>query len=120
MSTPAAKFPAAVWNGLSANWQRGSLGDNESPNHQDWDQAVAELIAIENSLATVTTIAAAGNTAALATSATTGFGYIPKVAGVPTGVPINTPAGFVPWVYDSTNHKISIYDGGWKQSVALS
>jgi hypothetical protein len=122
----AAKFPASIWDGSSktrsAAIDREPVGVVErAPDGFDWNQAVAELIAVEAALQTVTTIAGAGNTAALATTATKGFGYIPTCAGLPTGTPAGTPAGFVPWVYDTTNHKISVYDGGsWKQTPALA
>ncbi|KEA08812.1 hypothetical protein G6L94_28815 [Agrobacterium rhizogenes] len=49
----------------------------------------------------------------LPTNASAGFPYIPATAGAPTGVP--TPVnGMVPMQYDTTNHKLWIYDGGWK------
>lgn len=50
--------------------------------------------------------------AALATTATDGFLYIPSCAGAPTGVPTSS-TGRVPMVFDSTNNKFYIYDGGW-------
>lgn len=50
---------------------------------------------------------------ALATAATDGFLYIPTCAGTPTGVP-TAFTGRVPMIYDTTNHKFYIYDGGWK------
>jgi len=50
---------------------------------------------------------------ALATNATDGFTYIPTCAGTPTGVP-TTQTGQVAMIYDTTNHKFYIYDGGWK------
>lgn len=53
------------------------------------------------------------NTAAIATNATDGFLYIPTCAGPPTGTP-TTYTGRVPMIYDTTNHKFYIYDGGWK------
>lgn len=52
-----------------------------------------------------------GALAALATTATDGFAYIPSCAGVPTGVP-TTQTGKVPMVIDSTNNKAYIYSGG--------
>lgn len=55
--------------------------------------------------------------AALATTATDGFFYIPSCAGIPTGVP-TAKTGRVPMMYDSTNNKFYIYNGAWK-SVAL-
>jgi len=54
---------------------------------------------------------------ALATTATTGFFYIPTCAGAPTGVPAATYTGLVPMIYDTTNHKFWIYDGAWKGVV---
>lgn len=57
---------------------------------------------------------------ALATTATVGFLEIPTCAGTPTGTP--TPdTGKVPIVYDTTNHKICVYEGGaWKKTAALT
>jgi hypothetical protein len=58
-------------------------------------------------------------TAALATTATSGFLYVPTCAGTPTG----TPAGFtgtVPIVFDTTNNKIYVYDGAWLSTAALT
>lgn len=58
-------------------------------------------------------------TAALATNATDGFIYLPTCAGTPTGVP-TANTGRVPWVYDTTNDKIYIYNGAWKATAALT
>ena len=57
--------------------------------------------------------------AALATSATDGFMYIPTCAGTPTGTPTNHVTGTLPMIYDTTNHKFWMYDAGWK-GVVLS
>lgn len=54
-----------------------------------------------------------GRRGALATTATDGFLYIPTCAGTPTGVPTAFTGG-IPLVYDTTGHKLWIYDGGWK------
>lgn len=56
--------------------------------------------------------------AALATSATDGFLYIPTCAGAPTGTP-TAHAGTVALVFDTTDNKLYAYNGAWK-SVALS
>jgi hypothetical protein len=51
-------------------------------------------------------------TAALATTATDGFLYIPTCAGVPTGVP-TAQTGTVAMIYDTTNNRLYVYDAGW-------
>jgi hypothetical protein len=59
--------------------------------------------------------------AALATNATTGFLFIPTSAGTPTGVP-TTYTGRVAIEYDTTNHKICVYDPttpSWRCSAAM-
>jgi hypothetical protein len=57
--------------------------------------------------------------AALATTATDGFLYIPTCAGVPTGVP-TTQTGTVALQFDTTNNKLYVYDGGWLATAALT
>jgi hypothetical protein len=52
----------------------------------------------------------------LATTATTGFAFLPTCAGAPTGTPL-AQAGYVPMVFDTTNNKIWIYNGTWKGIV---
>jgi hypothetical protein len=49
--------------------------------------------------------------AALATTATDGFLYLPTCAGAPTGIP-TAWAGTVPCVFDTTDGKIYYYTGG--------
>lgn len=58
--------------------------------------------------------------AALATNATVGFLMISSCAGVATGVPATIPTGAMPVVFDSTNNKIGVYDGGWLWTAALT
>lgn len=58
-------------------------------------------------------------TGALATNATDGFIYMESCAGTPTGVPTGF-TGRVALVYDSTNNKIAVYNGAWKQTAALT
>lgn len=55
-------------------------------------------------------------TAALATTATNGFLYVPTCAGAPTGVP-TAITGLAPIVIDSTNNKLYFYSGGaWRDA----
>lgn len=51
--------------------------------------------------------------AALATTATDGFLYIPTSAGLPTGTP-TTQTGTAPIEYDTTNNELMVYNGGWR------
>ena len=51
-----------------------------------------------------------GNGSALTLSATTGWVEIPSCAGTPTGVPANAAVGKIAIVYDTTGHKIWVYD----------
>lgn len=57
--------------------------------------------------------------AALATTATTGFLYLPSCPGAPTGVPA-TQTGTVACVLDSTDSKLWAYIGGSWKGVVLS
>jgi hypothetical protein len=61
-----------------------------------------------------------GAQTAPATTDTNGFLYISKVAGAPTGVPANLAGNYanaLPMRYDTTNHKLWVYDAGWKGVV---
>lgn len=53
-------------------------------------------------------------TAALATDATGGFPFVPTCPGTPTGAP-TTRTGRSPFIYDSTNDLLYVYNGGWQQ-----
>lgn len=56
---------------------------------------------------------------ALATTATTGFLYVPSCAGPPTGTPV-TQTGLVPLVLDSTDNQLwAFLAGSWK-AITLS
>lgn len=50
--------------------------------------------------------------AALATTATAGFMFVETCAGAPTGVPTSY-TGRAALVFDTTNNKLMVYDGGW-------
>ena len=52
-------------------------------------------------------------TAALATTATDGFLYLPSCAGTPAGTP-TAKTGTVPLVFDTTHNQIWAYNGAWK------
>lgn len=123
----AAKFPATIWDGSSDSRPNPAPESLQTPTDvyrgpdaADYQQALAEIIAIENALATTTLIAGAGNTATLANAATTGYAFIPRVNGAPTGVPANVPTGYIAWCYDFTNNKMYVYNGAWKASAALA
>jgi hypothetical protein len=56
------------------------------------------------------------NNAAIATTATDGFLYVPTCAGTPTGVP-TTYTGRAPIVVNTTNNKLYFYSGGaWRDA----
>ena len=58
----------------------------------------------------------AGASAALATTATDGFLYIPTCAGTPTGTP-TAITGMAPIVVNTTNNKLYFYSGGaWRDA----
>lgn len=53
----------------------------------------------------------------ISTSATSGFVFVPGCAGAPTGVPSN---GGCPMIYDTTNNKLWVRNGGTWRGVVLS
>ena len=58
----------------------------------------------------------AGASAALATTATNGFLYVPTCAGTPTGTP-TAITGMAPIVVDTANNKLYFYSGGaWRDA----
>jgi hypothetical protein len=58
----------------------------------------------------------AGASAALATTATNGFLYVPTCAGTPTGTP-TAITGMAPIVVDTTNNKLYFYSTGvWRDA----
>jgi len=52
----------------------------------------------------------------LATTATDGFTYVPTCVGIPTGVP-TAQAGGAPVVYDTTDNRLYVYNGGWTSAA---
>jgi hypothetical protein len=122
MSFPASSsYPTSVWDGGSdtrktANDHESPLSVHRDPDAEDFSQIQAEVIKTQTILTRQT---GAGNTAALALAATSGHGYLPTCAGTPTGVP-TAITGFAAMVYDTTAHKLWIYDSGWKTGGAIS
>lgn len=58
----------------------------------------------------------AGASAALATTATDGFLYVPTCAGTPTGTP-TAITGMAPIIVNTTNNKLYFYSGGaWRDA----
>ena len=57
-----------------------------------------------------------GKQSAKGTTDTTGYMLIPFVSGTPTGVPTNASKGSAV-VYDTSAHKLWIYDSGWKSAA---
>jgi hypothetical protein len=71
----------------------------------------AATLTINGRLTATTGIIA--QSAALLTTATTGFLYIPTCAGAPTGVPA-AQTGTCALVYDTTNDRLMVYNGAWR------
>lgn len=92
----------------------GTPGTNDMPGRivfnttADGASSVTERMRIDNAGNVVI------NAAAIVTTATDGFLYIPTCAGTPTGVP-TAYTGRIAMVYDTTNHQFWFYDSGWKQ-----
>jgi hypothetical protein len=60
-----------------------------------------------------------GNDVLLATNATDGFLRIPAMNGAPSGVPTSY-TGTVSIVFNASDNKIHVYDGGWLATAALT
>lgn len=72
--------------------------------------------ALERMRITSTGNIVAGASAALATTATDGFLYVPTCAGTPTGTP-TAITGMAPIVVNTTNNKLYFYSGGaWRDA----
>lgn len=81
--------------------------------------ASSYILSAEANSSTKFIVSSLGNvavgSAALATTATDGFFYIPTCAGTPTGVP--TTVSGVPMIYDTSANKFWIYNGSWRGVV---
>ena len=89
--------------------------DNQNRTNEATGRTNAMIYGVFNATPTLQTLTLNANvivgSAAIATSATDGFLYIPTCAGVPTGTP-TTHTGTAAIVIDSTNNKMYIYSGG--------
>lgn len=74
-----------------------------------WFEKFQQIVAVLNS-----GIVGQGLLPTVATSG--GHGYMPTCPGPPTGVPV-ARFGYVPFVYDTTNNKLWIYNGAWRGVV---
>lgn len=77
-----------------------------------WSTNNAGSIGVRMLLSSGGSLVLGSTSAALATTATDGFLYIPTCAGLPTGVP-TTWTGTVPMIFNTTSNRLMIYDGGW-------
>jgi hypothetical protein len=90
-------------------WSLGSSGSNFGTSGQ-------AVVSAGSGAAPAWGYPTAIGSAAPATNATTGFGYIPVTTGTPTGVP-TAVTGFVPIVADSGGNKLWVYiNGSWKSA----
>lgn len=69
MSINAAEFPASLWDGLSIN--RDSRRQDAGPDYEDWDQIVAEVLAVQDYLIGAQTSAGFGAAAGTGVTADT-------------------------------------------------
>jgi hypothetical protein len=112
----------ALRTGTTAQTFRVYRTFTDASNHErlslNWSNSTA-IVATEGA-GTGTRGNLAFGTAALATSATRGHLMIPSCAGLATGVPADIPTGQVALIFDSTNNKLGVYDGGWIWTAALT
>lgn len=110
----------------ASNWVVGAVLSMQAT--EAWSTtARGSLVAIDTVLTGGSTLAtrfsitgpgsiALGTQAAIATTATDGFVYIPTCAGTPTGVP-TAITGLAPMVVNTTNNKLYFYSGGaWRDA----
>lgn len=107
------KFNGAVsWNMNTPNVNQLTFGDKNSRNQVVFTQGSSSATAISdfNSIVRSDSSVVVGK-AAIATDATDGFLYVPTCAGAPTGTPTSY-TGTVPLVFDTTNHRLYVREGG--------
>ena len=101
---------------LRINYLNDALSANVSAAFRAADFVFQTAGATERARITSDGNIVAGASAALATTATNGFLYVPTCAGVPTGTP-TAITGMVPIVVDTTNNRWYFYSGGaWRNA----
>ncbi len=114
--SPSGKNANITWvNGTNNVWYASNTGG--SSDLLQWLNSDANSNAAVLSLSQTKSVVV--GSAAIATNATDGFLYFPSCAGTPTGVP-TAFTGRVAIIYDTTNNKIAVYNGAWKQTAALT
>jgi hypothetical protein len=107
-----------------ANNRRGSMFLDDAAGVWGWDVTASSglpsyswrLAGSEVMRVTSDSNIVAGASAALATTATNGFLYVPTCAGTPTGTP-TAITGMAPIVVNTTNNKLYFYSGGaWRDA----
>lgn len=100
----------------------GTQSSTASPARVDWYTTPAG--AKENNTNPAFSLLPGGDSvhgfAVLATTATTGFPWIPSSAGPPTGAPTAPYTGATALVYDTVNHKLWARDGATWKGVVLA
>ena len=116
-NSAAGTFDVGASNvGVMGLVARGRAGQNVSIFEVQDETKTAHIRATKGSSSPAVTSSFVVGKAVLANNATDGFLYIPTVAGTPSGVP-TTQTGTAAIVYDTSAHKIWIYDAGWKGVV---
>lgn len=107
--TDAARIDAVVDGTPATNDMPGMVRFRTTPSGSQTPRTVLQATSAGN--------ITCGPLSATATNANDGFLYIPTCAGTPTGTP-TAYTGKVAMIYDTTNNKLYIYNGGWKGGTA--
>ncbi len=94
MSVNNAYFPTSVWDSTTPG-RSSDRHIDRSPNYEDWDQIVAEVIAVQESLIGELTDAQAGATVEATAPAVTTAGRVQKTVFTFTATPITATNGGV-------------------------
>ncbi len=102
---------AGIWGYKGASNNQGSL---IFKTHSTYDTPATRM-----SITSAGTVNTGGDSADLATNMTTGYLCIRCMQGAPSQIPSDHTHG-VAMVYDYTNHKLWIYDSGWKYATFVA